>query len=92
LIDFMETQPSTSVDEVDRFAAIREESLELIESTRSLVAEMRVVLEECKQWRPVVPQPEPTTETEPPRQAAKRTGRRRSQVPRGKRGRLAKPR
>ncbi|HEV3024968.1 MAG TPA: hypothetical protein VGX76_20985 [Pirellulales bacterium] len=84
-------QRATDVDEVDRFTAIREESLELIESTRSLVAEMRVILEECKQWRPVVPRPEPTASSEPARLPAKRTTVRRSRVPRGKRGRLAKP-
>jgi hypothetical protein len=85
----METDPSTPVDEMARFTAIREESLELIETTRSLVAEMRVLLEECKQWKPVVPRPAPSTPDEPPLRTKKRGSDR--GVPRGKRGRVAKP-
>ncbi len=92
----MDTEPQMPVDEMDRFTAIREESLELIESTRSLVAEMRTLLEECKQWRPVVPrpavpQPEQAVSSEPPPGTERRTTRRGNGVPRGKRGRIAKP-
>ncbi|HVC94723.1 MAG TPA: hypothetical protein VND64_13570 [Pirellulales bacterium] len=87
----MDAEPRTHVDEMTRFTAIREESLELIESTRSLVAEMRTLLEECKQWRPVVPRPEQAASPEPPPRTEKQATRRGSGVPRGKRGRIAKP-
>ena len=88
----MDAEPATPVDEMARYTAIREESLELIETTRSLVAEVRVLLEECKQWKPVVPRPAPSVSPEPSLRAEKRTTRRRgSGVPRGKRGRIAKP-
>ena len=35
-----------------RFAALHAESLELLEATRSLVGEMRGLLEECQRRRP----------------------------------------
>jgi hypothetical protein len=87
----MDTEPQMPVDEMTRFTAIREESLGLIESTRSLVAEMRTLLEECKQRRPVVSRPEQAASPEPPPRTERRTARRGSGVPRGKRGRIAKP-
>ena len=87
----MESEADSPIDEVDRFTAIREESLELIESTRSLVAEMRTLLEECKQWRPIVPRPDHVASPEsPPRSESQFTSRGRG-VPRGKQGRIAKP-
>jgi hypothetical protein len=85
----MESEFAANVDEVDRFTAIREESLELIESTRTLVAEMRVLLDECKRWRPVVPREEHATSVASPRPTKKRPAGR--GIPRGRHGRVAKP-
>jgi hypothetical protein len=87
----MNIETDTPVDEIDRFTALRKESLELIETTRSLVAEMRSLLEECKLWRPVVPRAEPSASVEPPPRTEKRTSRRGRGVPRGRQGRVAKP-
>jgi hypothetical protein len=44
-------------DETTRFAALREESLELLTAAKSLVSEMRTALEKCKRHRPVVETP-----------------------------------
>ena len=50
-------EPELDVPEPDaasRFAALREESLELLDAAKSLVGEMRTALDHCKRHRPVV--------------------------------------
>lgn len=47
----MESAPP---DPADRFAALHAESLELLDKTRSLVGELRGLLDDCKQRRPRV--------------------------------------
>lgn len=41
-------------DDVERFAALCAESRHLLDDARSLVAEMRAAIEQCKRYRPVV--------------------------------------
>lgn len=45
---------SQEPDPADRFAALHAESLELLDKTRSLVGEMRGLLDDCKRRRPRV--------------------------------------
>jgi hypothetical protein len=42
------------LDDESRFAALRDESLELLDAAKSLVGEMRTALDRCKRHRPVV--------------------------------------
>jgi hypothetical protein len=46
-----ESQPT---DYASRFDELRDESLDLIETARTLVAEMRGALDDCRRHRPVV--------------------------------------
>ena len=48
-------EPNTpDLDDVSRFAALRAESLELLDAAQSLVGEMRTALDHCKRHRPVI--------------------------------------
>lgn len=51
---------SDDADPADRFAALHAESVELLEKARSLVGEMRGLLEDCKRRRPKVAAAVPT--------------------------------
>jgi hypothetical protein len=41
-------------DDAARFAALHDESLKLLDAARSLAAEMRSSLEECRRRRPII--------------------------------------
>ena len=49
----MEDLPA-EVDELTRFATLREESLQLLDDARDLVGQMRSALDHCKRHRPAV--------------------------------------
>lgn len=59
---------SEQPDTADRFAALHAESLELLDKTRSLVGEMRGLLDDCKRRRPkvVLTAAAPTPRKKPP--------------------------
>lgn len=69
--------PPTEVDDVTRFAALRDESQRLLDDARSLVAEMRSALDHCKRHRPALETPpsEPGGSALPPPVKTHRGGR-----------------
>lgn len=53
------------MDDVTRFAALRDESQRLLDDARSLVGEMRSALDHCRRHRPARQDPPPAAEAVP---------------------------
>jgi hypothetical protein len=59
---------SPQLDDVSRFAALRDESHKLLDAAKTLVGEMRLALDHCKRHRPCVEAKDPGNE--PPTSSA----------------------